>query len=160
MDLSVAALCAETDLDTLKELNPELRRGCTPPNVPYYSLKIPVGKRNAFFSNLANYPKEQLFTYKYASSSPKSYKHSKKSYRKSHKIVAKKCGKKGSCAVTAKKGSNKQIAKKSGKKASSVKAASVKTNKKVAKKSGVIKKTTQKSSSKKTASKTKRANKG
>jgi membrane-bound lytic murein transglycosylase D len=62
IDLSVAAECAGTDLDTIKKLNPELRRWCTPPDVPHYALRIPEGTKETFLKNLANIPDEQRFT--------------------------------------------------------------------------------------------------
>jgi membrane-bound lytic murein transglycosylase D len=53
MDLSVAAKFAGADPWYIKELNPELRRWSTPPNVSYYTLRIPKGTRKLFLKNLA-----------------------------------------------------------------------------------------------------------
>jgi membrane-bound lytic murein transglycosylase D len=62
IDLAVAAKCAETDLDVIKQLNPELRRWCTPPDAESYTLKIPKGTRERFFENLTATPRDEQFT--------------------------------------------------------------------------------------------------
>ncbi len=62
IDLSVAAECAGTDLDTIKKLNPELRRWCTPPDAGQYVLRIPEGTREAFVKKLADIPDDERFT--------------------------------------------------------------------------------------------------
>lgn len=62
VDLEVAARCAETDVQTIKELNPELRRWCTPPDVTEYNLRIPAGKKRVFLENLLKIPKEERFS--------------------------------------------------------------------------------------------------
>lgn len=58
MNLATVAEFTGSDVAEIKELNPELRRGCTPPNVSTYTLKIPVGTKEIFLSNLANAKKE------------------------------------------------------------------------------------------------------
>jgi membrane-bound lytic murein transglycosylase D len=62
IDLQVAADCAETDLKVIKELNPELRRWCTPPDVSEYALRIPAGTKEIFSQNLSLIPKEERFS--------------------------------------------------------------------------------------------------
>jgi len=62
VDLEVIADCAETTVKTVKELNPELRRWCTPPDVSEYSLRIPAGKKEIFLKNLSQVPEEKRFT--------------------------------------------------------------------------------------------------
>jgi len=62
VDLEIAAQCAETSLDVIKELNPELKRWCTPPDVKGYLLKIPGGTEDIFIQNLSEIPEEQRFT--------------------------------------------------------------------------------------------------
>ncbi|TAN41826.1 MAG: LysM peptidoglycan-binding domain-containing protein [Nitrospirae bacterium] len=62
IDLTVAAECAGTDLETIKKLNPELRRWCTPPDVPHYVLRVPKGSKEAFLENLAMFPEDERFT--------------------------------------------------------------------------------------------------
>ena len=59
VDLSVLAKCAETDVNTLRELNPELLKWCTPPGYKGYSLRIPDGKVSVFEANYANVPEDQ-----------------------------------------------------------------------------------------------------
>jgi membrane-bound lytic murein transglycosylase D len=62
VDLSVAAECAGTTLEEIKRLNPELRRWCTPPDVPSYSLKIPAGTKERFSEALASISESERFT--------------------------------------------------------------------------------------------------
>lgn len=62
IDLEVAARCADTTTEVIKELNPELRRWCTPPDMPVYILRIPVGSKEIFLKNLADTPEEERFT--------------------------------------------------------------------------------------------------
>ncbi|MDA8082402.1 MAG: transglycosylase SLT domain-containing protein, partial [Nitrospiraceae bacterium] len=62
IDLAVAADCAETDLDTIKKLNPELRRWCTPPDIETYVLRIPKGKKDVFLEKLKTVPEDERFT--------------------------------------------------------------------------------------------------
>jgi membrane-bound lytic murein transglycosylase D len=59
VDLTVLAKCAETDVESLRDLNPELLRWCTPPGMKEYSLRIPAGKLTAFNSNFASIPDDQ-----------------------------------------------------------------------------------------------------
>lgn len=51
MDLRLIAKACEITVEELKELNPELRRWCTPPDVPEYEIKIPFGKTELFQKN-------------------------------------------------------------------------------------------------------------
>jgi membrane-bound lytic murein transglycosylase D len=51
MDLRLIAKACEITVDELKELNPELRRWCTPPDPPEYEIKIPFGKTELFLKN-------------------------------------------------------------------------------------------------------------
>jgi len=50
-DLRLIAQACEVTLDEIKDLNPELSRGCTPPNFPDYEIKIPFGKKELFSGN-------------------------------------------------------------------------------------------------------------
>jgi len=58
-DLDLIARIAAVPLPTLKELNPELRRWCTPPDYPNYLLKLPKGKKELFSAEFAKIPEEQ-----------------------------------------------------------------------------------------------------
>ncbi|MCS7199975.1 MAG: lytic transglycosylase domain-containing protein [Caldimicrobium sp.] len=51
VDLKALALAAETDWDTMRKLNAELRREVTPPGSSYL-LKIPFQAKSKFYSNL------------------------------------------------------------------------------------------------------------
>jgi membrane-bound lytic murein transglycosylase D len=62
VDLAVAADCAGTDLSAIKKLNPELRRWCTPPDVPNYVLRIPPGTKDRFMERLSAVPGADRFT--------------------------------------------------------------------------------------------------
>ena len=50
-DLSHIAKACEISLEEIKDLNPELRRGVTPPNEPEYEIKIPFTKTDSFARN-------------------------------------------------------------------------------------------------------------
>ena len=52
MDLQVIAKAAETPIEEIKDLNPELSRWCIPPDDPGYEIRIPYGKREIFLKNL------------------------------------------------------------------------------------------------------------
>jgi membrane-bound lytic murein transglycosylase D len=62
VDLAVAAQCAGTTVEEIKRLNPELRRWCTPPDAPGYTLRVPEGTREVFLDNLAAIPENERFT--------------------------------------------------------------------------------------------------
>lgn len=55
-DLRVAAKCAETTYKKIKELNPELSRWCTPPQIKRYGLRVPAGKGDTFDANYSRIP--------------------------------------------------------------------------------------------------------
>lgn len=62
LDLDLAAKFADTSVDVIRELNPELRRWSTPPGESSYSLRIPVGKKETFLKNLSETPQEKWFS--------------------------------------------------------------------------------------------------
>lgn len=49
-DLEVVARLCEVDYDTVKDLNPELKRWCTPPGEKGYLIRIPAGTRETFIT--------------------------------------------------------------------------------------------------------------
>ncbi len=57
----VAKLCGTT-YESIKELNPDLRHWCTPPNYPGYQLKVPKGTKLQFEAEYAKIPENQRFT--------------------------------------------------------------------------------------------------
>jgi membrane-bound lytic murein transglycosylase D len=63
-DLRLIAKACETSLEELKDLNPELLRWCTPPDSPYYEMKIPVGKKELFLRNFEAIPSQDRFQFK------------------------------------------------------------------------------------------------
>jgi len=65
MDLEVVAKFTGVDVSTIRELNPELRRWCTPPNVSSYTLRIPLGTKEMFLKNLSNAKDNELFYVKF-----------------------------------------------------------------------------------------------
>jgi membrane-bound lytic murein transglycosylase D len=62
IDIEVIADCAETTVEVIKELNPELRRWCTPPDIPEYTVRIPEDKKDVFIKNLSLIPEEKRFS--------------------------------------------------------------------------------------------------
>ena len=63
-DLSHIAKACETSLDEIKDLNPELRRGVTPPNENDYEIKIPFGKKDLFLENFEALQPLEKFQFK------------------------------------------------------------------------------------------------
>ncbi len=62
LDIDVIAKCAECTVKEIREMNPELRRWSTPPNIRNYTIRIPEGSKDIFLDNLASIPKEERFT--------------------------------------------------------------------------------------------------
>jgi membrane-bound lytic murein transglycosylase D len=58
-DLEVIAKLADSDYETIKKLNPEIKRWSTPPGVERYQVRLPVGSGEAFVERYAQLPKEQ-----------------------------------------------------------------------------------------------------
>jgi membrane-bound lytic murein transglycosylase D len=58
-DLRLIARCAGTAYETVKELNPELKRWVTPPDTTHYILRLPSGTKTAFNANYQNLPADQ-----------------------------------------------------------------------------------------------------
>jgi membrane-bound lytic murein transglycosylase D len=63
-DLSHIAKACEISLEEIKDLNPELRRGVTPPNEPEYEIKIPFAKKDLFTKNLEALQPLEKFQFK------------------------------------------------------------------------------------------------
>ncbi len=57
--LSVLADVSGVPVETLRDLNPALRRHSTPPGYPDYLLKVPVGAATGFAEKLAQVPTDQ-----------------------------------------------------------------------------------------------------
>jgi membrane-bound lytic murein transglycosylase D len=63
-DLCLIAKACETSLEEIKDLNPELRRGVTPPNETEYEIKIPFGKKDFFLKNFEALQPVEKFQFK------------------------------------------------------------------------------------------------
>lgn len=63
-NLDLVARLTGASYEIIKELNPDLRHWCTPPNYPDYQLKIPKGTRQHFEAEFAKIPHDQRFTEK------------------------------------------------------------------------------------------------
>jgi membrane-bound lytic murein transglycosylase D len=63
VDLSILADCAATEVDYLRELNPELIQWCTPPATRGYELRVPKGKAPLFKEKYAAIPDDQKRNY-------------------------------------------------------------------------------------------------
>jgi membrane-bound lytic murein transglycosylase D len=59
IDLGSLAECAGTDVETLRDLNPELVRWCTPPGVKGYRLRVPANSSSQFRVKYAALPVEK-----------------------------------------------------------------------------------------------------
>jgi membrane-bound lytic murein transglycosylase D len=63
-DLCHIAKACETSLDEIKDLNPELQRGVTPPNEAEYEIKIPFKKKDLFLENFEAMQPLEKFQFK------------------------------------------------------------------------------------------------
>lgn len=63
-DLELVARLSGTTYETIKDLNPDLRHWCTPPNYQDYELKIPKGSKPQFEAAYAQIPEDQRYTEK------------------------------------------------------------------------------------------------
>ncbi len=62
IDLDVLARCAGTTSQVIKEMNPQLRRGATPPNMEVH-LKVPAGAGDSCAANILALPPEERVTW-------------------------------------------------------------------------------------------------
>lgn len=62
-DIDVIAKCAGTNVNTIRELNPELKRWATPLNLEEYKIRIPYDKKEEFLENFEKIPIEKRFSY-------------------------------------------------------------------------------------------------
>ncbi|MDI6727309.1 MAG: transglycosylase SLT domain-containing protein [Thermodesulfovibrionales bacterium] len=62
VDIEIIAECAEATVEEIRELNPELRRWSTPPNVQNYTIRIPYGRKDIFIENLNEIPEKERFS--------------------------------------------------------------------------------------------------
>ena len=62
--LSLIAKACETSVEEIKDLNPEILRGVTPPNEPEYEIKIPFGKQDMFLKNFESLQPVESFQFK------------------------------------------------------------------------------------------------
>lgn len=58
-DLRLIARCAGCTYEDIKELNPELKRWVTPPDISRYVLRLPKGTKETFVQNFSAIPPEQ-----------------------------------------------------------------------------------------------------
>jgi len=63
-DLRVIARCCGVDYKTIRALNPELKRWCTPPDYPGYQVKIPAGKKEVFLTNFSQLKPLERITFR------------------------------------------------------------------------------------------------
>ena len=62
-DLEIVAKYCEVSYEDIKDLNPELKRWCTPPSLRNYPLRIPAGKKEQFEKQFSLLPSEQRANY-------------------------------------------------------------------------------------------------
>lgn len=63
-DLELVAQICGVPCQTIRDLNPELRRWCTPPDYHNYELKLPLGKKKLFEAEYGKVPEEKRFAEK------------------------------------------------------------------------------------------------
>jgi len=61
-DLDLVAQLIGVSYETIRELNPELRKWCTPPDYPQYELKLPKGKKDLFLRAYETVPEAERYT--------------------------------------------------------------------------------------------------
>ena len=66
-DLSIIAKCAETDVKTIREMNPELRRSITPYSHKTYEINIPKNSKEKFLKAFAEIPEVKRIVKTYCS---------------------------------------------------------------------------------------------
>lgn len=67
VNLAAIAKCANTTIDQIKELNPELTFSLTPPDVPEYEIRLPYGSKQTFITNYLNLSEDEkrpFFSYR------------------------------------------------------------------------------------------------
>lgn len=64
IDLRVIAECCQTSLNTIIELNPELRRLMTPVGYSKYEIKIPAGTKERFVRSLSSVPESKRIAWR------------------------------------------------------------------------------------------------
>ena len=64
-DIDVIVRLAESDHETIKKLNPELKRWSTPPGISNYLVRLPVGSGTAFVERYAQLPENQRANFVY-----------------------------------------------------------------------------------------------
>lgn len=62
-DLKIIADCAEVDPELIRQMNPELLRWCTPPQVNY-EVRVPVGTKAKFQEKFAQIPKDKWVSWR------------------------------------------------------------------------------------------------
>ena len=63
VDLEILARCASSDVQTIRELNPELVQWITPPRAGGYNLRIPAGRGEDFLKKYAQIPDDEKKDY-------------------------------------------------------------------------------------------------
>jgi len=61
--LDIVARCAGTSMEELQLLNPELRRGCTPPDAASYEIRLPIGTSDTFLAEFKDIPDSEKITW-------------------------------------------------------------------------------------------------
>ena len=59
VDLNVVAKCIDTTFAAIKELNPAVKRWCTPPGIGDFILNIPIGTKDKFVVKYAKIPDKE-----------------------------------------------------------------------------------------------------
>ncbi len=59
VDLEIVSQCVDTTFEAIKDLNPAVKRWCTPPGIKNFALNIPIGTKQKFRENYAKIPDEK-----------------------------------------------------------------------------------------------------
>ena len=64
-DLEIIASASGSSYEAIRELNPELKRWCTPQGAKNYQVRLPAGNRDAFLAKYALIPENRRANYQY-----------------------------------------------------------------------------------------------
>ncbi|MDO9532543.1 MAG: transglycosylase SLT domain-containing protein [Deltaproteobacteria bacterium] len=113
--LTAASVAVNVPPDEVQDLNPELLRGITPPDVPSYTLNLPPSSKEKFLKNITiariEHPAVASHPIRTARSSRKSYSSDKSSSNHQASVVHKSHGKSRSSAKASTKAAKRTYAK-------------------------------------------------
>jgi membrane-bound lytic murein transglycosylase D len=59
VDLEIVSQCVDTTFEAIKDINPAVKRWCTPPGIKNFTLNVPEGTKQKFRENYAKIPDQK-----------------------------------------------------------------------------------------------------